>query len=131
MKSKQSERRKFKRVLFTPEDGIVGVFNPPHDEGEMITAQVMNVSEGGLQLTFKPILKNRIKEGDRLLLTEIKGTTSSQVIINVDTEVRWISEDQLSKQIGIGCEFQNVLEQNKRQISEFVEFWYIQRLNPN
>ena len=122
------ERRKYKRVLFTIEDGVVGVFNPPDSYEESVTANIMNLSEGGLQLTFQSILDNKIKEGDRLLLTEIKGKDTSQMIINVDTEVKWISEDQLSQQVGIGCEFKDLLEFKKDKINEIVEFWYMQRL---
>jgi c-di-GMP-binding flagellar brake protein YcgR len=122
------ERRKYKRVLFTVEDGIVGVFNPPDSKGESVTANIMNLSEGGVQLTFNSILGNKIREGDKLLLTEIRGSESSQVIVNVDTEVRWISEDDLSQDVGIGCEFQDLLEDKKKKIHDVVEFWYMQRL---
>lgn len=125
---KPSERRKYKRYIFTPDDGIVGVFYPPNSEGKPVTAEVINLSEGGIQLTFKPILKNRIREGDRILLTEIRGKTSAQVIINVDTEVRWLSEDKLNNEIGIGCQFYEMLRENKKRISKFVEFWYMQRV---
>ena len=128
MQTGVEERRKYKRVLFTVEDGIVGVFSPPDSQDIPITANVMNLSEGGLRLTFQSILDNKIKEGDQLLLTEIKGKDASQMIVNVDTEVRWISEDQLTQQIGLGCEFQNLLDLKKDQINEIVEFWYMQRL---
>jgi c-di-GMP-binding flagellar brake protein YcgR len=125
---KQTERRKYKRYIFTPEDGIVGIFYPPNDRGKPVTAEVINLSEGGIQLTFKPILKNRIHEGDKLLLTEIRGKKTSQVIINVDTEVRWITEDKLKNEIGIGCEFHEIIGENRKKISKFVEFWYMQRV---
>jgi c-di-GMP-binding flagellar brake protein YcgR len=59
------ERRKYKRVIFTPEDGIVGVFQPPNEDSKPLTADVINLSEGGIQLTFRSILENRIREGDR------------------------------------------------------------------
>ena len=81
MNKKASERRKHKRLLFTIEDGIIGIFSPPGSDKNKITASVMNISEGGIQLTFKSILSNIIKEGDRLLLTEIRGSKSSQVIV--------------------------------------------------
>jgi c-di-GMP-binding flagellar brake protein YcgR len=123
------ERRKYKRVIFTPEDGIVGVFQPPDGGSEPLTADVINLSEGGVQLTFKSILENRIREGDRLILTEIRGKSSSQVIINVDTEVRWISQDELSHKTGIGCEFQDLFVDSKKKITDFVEFWYLQRVS--
>ena len=122
------ERRKYKRVLFTIEDGIIGTFSPVDQKENNVSANVMNISEGGVQLTFKPILNHRIKVGDRLLLTEIRGDKSGQIIVNVDAEVKWISEDSLEEEIGVGLQFVDVLKQSKK-LNEFVEFWYLQRLD--
>ena len=122
------ERRKFKRVLFTIEDGIIGSFSPPGQEENDVDARVMNISEGGVQLRFKPILNNRIKVGDRLLLTEIKGKDSEQIIVNVDAEVKWVSDDKLTNDIGLGLEFIEVFEESN-SLNEFVEFWYMQRID--
>jgi len=130
MTKQGKERRQFRRVVFTMEDGIVGVFEPPGVEGSKhISAQVLNLSEGGLQLTFNTVLKQRIKEGDRLLLTEIRGSGSTEVVVNVDTEVRWISRDELSEKIGIGCEFINLLDDTKQKINKMMELWYLQRIS--
>jgi c-di-GMP-binding flagellar brake protein YcgR len=122
------ERRKFKRVLFTIEDGIIGTFTESDKQTDIVDANVMNISEGGVQLTFKPILNHRIKVGDKLLLTEIRGDKSGQVVVNVDAEVKWITEDRLSEEIGLGLEFVDVLKQSKK-LNEFVEFWYLQKLD--
>ena len=124
----KEERRLSKRILFTVEDGIVGIFNPPGNGGEPITANVMDISAGGVKLIFKPILDNKIKEGDRLVLSEIRGSTNSQVVINIDTEVKWITEDELSDNIGLGVEFLNVLEDERDHLDEMVEFWYLQKM---
>ena len=122
------ERRKYKRVLFTIEDGIIGTFTESNKKLDIVDANVMNISEGGVQLTFKPILNHRIKVGDKLLLTEIRGEKSGQVVVNVDAEVKWITEDRLSEEIGLGLEFVDVLKQSKK-LNEFVEFWYLQKLD--
>jgi len=122
------ERRKYKRVLFTIEDGIIGTFTESNQETDIVDANVLNISEGGVQLTFKPILNHRIKVGDKLLLTEIRGEKSGQVVVNVDAEVKWITEDRLSEEIGLGLEFVDVLKQTKK-LNEFVEFWYLQKLD--
>ena len=124
----KEERRQSKRVLFTVEDGIVGVFNPPGNGGESVQASVMDISSGGVKLLFKPILENKIKEGDRLVLSEIRGSGSSQVVINIDSEVKWVTEDELSDNIGLGVEFLNVLEDEKEQINDMVEYWYLQKM---
>ncbi len=121
------ERRKYKRVLFTIEDGIIGSFSPPGEKDKDVDARVMNISEGGVQLRFKPILNNRIKVGDRLLLTEIKGKDSEQVIVNVDAEVKWVSDDKFTNDIGLGLEFVDVFDKSNT-LNEFVEFWYLQRI---
>jgi len=128
MDKSNDERRKFQRVLFTVEDGIVGVFNPPGDNGGPVEASVMDMSKGGVKLIFKPILKNRIMEGDRLVLSEIRGSGSSQVVVNIDTEVKWISEDELSETIGLGVEFLNMHESEQNKIDELRELWYMQKL---
>jgi c-di-GMP-binding flagellar brake protein YcgR len=128
MEKKGKERRQYQRVLFTVEDGIVGVFNPPGKADGPVQASVMDISKGGVKLLFKPILKNRIMEGDRIILSEIKGQGSSPVIVNIDTEVKWISEDELSKTIGVGVEFLNVRESEQQQIDDLTEFWYMQKL---
>jgi c-di-GMP-binding flagellar brake protein YcgR len=124
----KEERRQSKRVLFTVEDGIVGVFSPPGNGGDPVTANVMDISAGGVKLIFKPILENKIKEGDRLVLSEIRGSGNSQVVINIDTEVKWITEDELSDNIGLGVEFLDVLDEEREHIDEMVEFWYLQKM---
>jgi len=121
------ERRKYKRVIFTIEDGIIGSFSPPGEQDQTVDAQVMNISEGGVQLRFKPILNNKIKVGDRLLLTDIKGEGSEQIVVNVDAEVMWVSDDKFTNDIGIGLEFGDLFDQSE-SLNEFVEFWYLQRI---
>jgi len=128
MKTTKEERRQSKRVLFTVEDGIVGVFNPPGNGGDPVQANVMDISSGGVKLLFKPILKNKIKEGDRLVLSEIRGSGSSQVVINIDSEVKWITEDELSDNIGLGVEFLDVLDDEREHISDMVDYWYLQKM---
>ena len=128
MSQSVEDKRVNKRVLFTVEDGIVGVFYPPGEDNEPVTATVMNMSSGGVKLIFKSVLDNNIKEGDRLVLSELRGASSSQVIVDIDTEVKWISDDELTKDIGLGVEFLNVLDGDQQQINDMVEFWYLQKV---
>jgi len=128
MDKKNEERRKHKRVLFTVEDGIVGVLNPPGEGEDPVEASVMDMSKGGVKLLFKPILENRIMEGDKLILSEIRGSGSSQVVVNIDTEVKWITEDELSESTGLGVEFLDVMKSDQDQIDEMTEYWYLQKL---
>jgi len=128
MRKSGKEKRQHKRVLFTVEDGIVGVFYPPGADNEPVTATVLNMSSGGVKLIFKSVLDNNIKEGDRLILSELRGAASSQVIVDIDTEVKWISDDELTEDIGLGVEFLDVLENDQQQIDDMVEFWYLQKI---
>ena len=128
MEKNNDDRRQYQRVLFTVEDGIVGVFNPPGDAAGSVEASVMDISKGGVKLLFKPVLKNRIVEGDRIVLSEIRGQGAAQVVVNIDTEVKWITEDELSETIGLGVEFLNMRDSDQQQIDEMAELWYMQKL---
>jgi len=131
MQTKGIEKRIHKRVLFTPEDGIIGEFDLPGNAEENFTANIINMSQGGLHFTFPKYLSNSIKKGDRLILTNIKDNKSNELMVNVDTEVRWISVDKLSKNIGVGSEFLDLKDVQSNKIKEYLDLWYLQRIPCN
>ena len=126
MQKNTSERRRFKRVIFTVQDGIIGVFSDPVSPKKELHANVLDLSEGGIKISLQGVIANKIKEGDRLVLTQLRGKNSVQLIVNVDTEVKWISNDQISNFLGVGGEFHNLLKEERNEIHNFLDFWYLQ-----
>jgi c-di-GMP-binding flagellar brake protein YcgR len=114
------EKRRFKRAVFSIEDGIIGVFSSNDFTNDSIAASIMNISAGGLQFILPRGAYPEIGTGDRLILREIKGTTDLKFISNVELEVKWIMDHQIFEHVGIGCEFLNTPDAIRDQIDQFV-----------
>ena len=103
-------RRRHRRALFTFEDDIQGVFSIPANGGKPITTHVLNLSAGGAHFTISPRDEDRIKQGIKLVLLQIKGPDPFN--------------HEILEHTGAGCEFHNISESSHDQITSFVESWY-------
>lgn len=125
MTNKEKELRRHKRFYFSPGDRIEGIFSLSLKNGEsnLVTANIMDISAGGLNLAFKRHDVEGIRSGDRLILEKIKGSKKLEFCINMELEVRWTmgERDRFFKHIGMGCQFQNISEALRQQIVQFVD----------
>ena len=124
MGSQSSERRQFNRALFTIDDGVIGILSVPELQKAPITAYLLNLSVGGMYFTLRTEEKNKIKEGDHLVLIQIKGSASLKFLVNIDAEIRWILNYENFEHVGIGCKFLNIPESSRKQVGKFVDSWY-------
>lgn len=117
-----SERRQFKRVAISSNDGIIGIISSPQLIAEdSIAVNIIDLSAGGLHF-FLPVGSfKEISAGDDLILREIKGTKNLEFISNVDLEVKWIAEHPALKHVGLGCEFLNISNEIRQQIDQFID----------
>ncbi len=115
------EKRRFKRAVFSIEDGIIGVFSSDDFTNDSMAASIMNLSAGGLQFILPRDTSPEIGAGDRLILREIKGTTGLRFVSNLELEVKWVMDLQIFEHIGIGCEFLNASDAIMDQIDRFVD----------
>ncbi len=115
------EKRRFKRAVFSIEDGIIGVFSSDDFTNDSMAASIMNLSAGGLQFILPRDTSPEIGAGDRLILREIKGTTGLRFVSNLELEVKWVLDLQIFDHVGIGCEFLNVSDAIMDQIDQFVD----------
>ena len=77
------------------------------------------------------VVADGIESSGNFAFTAADGVTISAketVVINIDSEVKWISEDELSDNIGLGVEFLDILEDEKEHLSDMVEYWYLQKM---
>ena len=121
MNSKYEERRAYKRLLFSFKDEIVGVFTRTGDVNDLLTFNIMNISEGGLRITYKRGINLKLRKGDRLLLKKINGSKPLGFISNVTMEIRWILDNEFLDHVGFGCQFLNIPDKPRRQIRTLVE----------
>lgn len=115
----KKERRRFKRRVIV-EENVVGIFHLPSATEELVTAKIMDLSEGGMQLAVKRADSKGIAVGKQLVLREIKGFVALGSITGVELEVKWIVGPPSFDNIGVGCEIINISERFREQIRQFV-----------
>lgn len=117
-----TERRKFKRIIFSASEEVTGVVTWPDQGEKQFTYRISDIGAGGMRFILTrdkapPI----IDFGDTLYLQEIKGKSQLAVVTGVELAVRWVIEHEMFEHMVIGCEFVNIAEDVKKQIDQFVE----------
>lgn len=123
MVDKEKQRRRFQRIFFSLEDRIKGTFVFSDLQKGILTAYIINVSEGGVGLVLSKDGKERIGKGEHLILTQIKGNKKLELLINVEAEIKWVLDNPSLDFIGFGCEFLNVSEPMRDAIRTFIDAW--------
>jgi c-di-GMP-binding flagellar brake protein YcgR len=113
------ERRRFERRSVI-EIKIDGIFYFKGGNQELITARIINISEGGLSFVLKKDENKEAVEGKHLILKEIKGAETLQSITDLELEIKWIVVPPSFDNFGIGCEFINASEKVRAQLRQFV-----------
>jgi c-di-GMP-binding flagellar brake protein YcgR len=121
MDSIKHEKRRFRRVVFSTDEGVVAVIRHPGMDDQLMASNIVNISEGGLQFIIKKDKKKRIKEGDILTLTRIKGKVDLEFTEDTEMEIRWILDLNYFDHVGVGCKFVDISGLLKGQIKKFVE----------
>ena len=113
------EKRLYPRLALNIEDGYFGNFRLENNEN--IVAPIVNLSAGGINMAVPETSRDKVKEGDILLLKTIVGGTSISFLSDIKGEVRWIKNLDLPKYFSVGCRFQNLDEDVRAQLSRFVD----------
>ena len=115
------ERRLYKRVFYTAEDRMMGLFVFPGNNQKILEAHIMNVSVGGLHCTIKRNGMISLKMGDRLKLIKLMGNSPLRIASDIEIEIKWVLDYRLMKHVGFGCEFRNLPDMVSSQLSDFIE----------
>lgn len=124
MVDEKQERRSSQRIFFSIEDGIKGVFAFQDHQKGLFTANIINISEGGLGLALSKDKKDRIDKGDYVILTHIMGIQGLESLANVEAEIRWILDNPSFEFVGFGCGFLNTPEPLRDAIRVFIDSWH-------
>ncbi|MBI5592346.1 MAG: PilZ domain-containing protein [Deltaproteobacteria bacterium] len=130
LKIEDKERRCCKRVFYSAEDRMIGLFVFPGYKKKILEAHVMNISVGGLHFTIKRKEMISLKTGDRLILTKLMGNSPLRIVTDVETEIKWVLDYRLMKHVGFGCEFRNLPDMIRSQLYSFIESGWSSRNLP-
>jgi c-di-GMP-binding flagellar brake protein YcgR len=125
MVDEKREKRRLERIFFSIEDGITVtfIFADLQKELDLLTANVVNLSEGGLAITLSKDKDKgkKIGIGDHIILTQVKGIKDLEFLTNVETEIKWILDNPSLKFVAFGCEFFDLHETITEKIRTFID----------
>jgi hypothetical protein len=131
MVDEKKERRRSQRIFFSIEDGIKGVFAFSDHQKGLLTANIINIGEGGLGLALNKDKKDKINKGDYVILTHIMGIQGLESLTNVEAEIKWILDNPSLEFIGCGCEFLNIPESIRDIMKTCIDSWYKEKTGGN
>ncbi len=116
-----SEKRKFKRIVFSAKDEVMGIFKVPGIADDWVSYRIADISAGGLRFILPRDDDLQISTHDTLFLREIKGKSQLEFVAGIELEVKWVMDHEIFEHLMIGCEFVTIAEDIRKQIDQFVE----------
>jgi len=118
-----TDRRVHARVHFTVEDGVSVLLERTSPDGVhamLVSAFVLNLSEGGMAIIGRnPALMN-LKPGDTLTLVRMLAPEELAFLKQVELEVRHALYEEETEHILAGCRFVDLSPEAREQIARFV-----------
>ena len=116
-----TERRKYKRIVFSAKDEVTGVITWPEFGEKPFTYRISDIGAGGMRFILtKDNSPEIISFNDTLQLVKINGKSQLEFVSGVQLEVRWVIEHDMFEHMVIGCEFVNMAADVQKQIDDFV-----------
>jgi c-di-GMP-binding flagellar brake protein YcgR len=112
------ERRRFKRIYFSEEEGVIGIFKSSE---RSLSSSIKDISKGGLKLALTRDEATAFCKGDILFLNAIMGTANIEFDEAIEMEIKWMMEPDGSDQIAVGCEFKDMSENTRERMNRFVD----------
>lgn len=126
---KESERRRYPRTVFTPEEGIHANFIVTRNPRQARVAQVMNLSLGGLGLVVARAQKNDITPGARLMVRDISVEHGESVNLSyLEMDVMWMLDHDFLDNVGFGCRFSDQKDKSIKLLMAFMRQQFPGRL---
>lgn len=117
MPQSYAEKRNAPRIFFEATEKVAAAIN---GAGDPFSADVLNLSSGGLQFSQERAHAVVIKPGDQLNLVGLAGLAELQDVGNITMEVRWIIDKSFLGVISAGCQFIDLSEDFQQKIEQVV-----------
>ena len=115
------ERRKFKRIVFSARDEVIGVFTFSGSPDKRVSYKIADISAGGLRFILPRDADLKINVGDTISLHEITGKKKLEIDGDIWLEVKWTMDHDMFQHIMVGCEYIHVTEVFQEQLEAFAE----------
>lgn len=128
--TRQEEKRRYTRVIFNEQNKVQALISlppQPHQSNQseqpeqQMPASVLNMSEGGLQVSVERKKFQTVEQGDNALLTSLTGIPDLVSLTDIPVQVIWIMDNEYLEHILLGISFSELSERQHKVLRFFVE----------
>ena len=114
------EKRRFRRIHLSENDGIYCIVVKTESAGKTITLPMIDFSQKGFKFAVIPKMKDQFYEGEKLFLKAIAGSRNLTFAEPVELLIRWQNIDIKRNTVNIGCEICSIATESDKQFIDFI-----------
>lgn len=129
MTSYQPEKRRHHRIIFKEPRKIAALVSllDQERENEAVASSILNMSEGGIQISAERSSLENVWRGREILLHCVSGLPELLELTDVPMQVVWVMDNEYLDHILIGAAFAALSEQQERILRAFIDKCLIQQ----
>ena len=119
----EDEKRRYTRIIFNERNRVQAlVVLPDQQEPEQaMPASVLNMSEGGMQISIERKKFRKMRQGDMVLLSGISGVFDLESLKNLPMKVIWAMDNEYLEHVLLGMSFPFLSEKEQGVLRTFVK----------
>jgi len=121
-KTIHEEKRRHTRVIFNERNRVQAAVALPDQQGfdQQMPASVLNMSEGGMQVSIERKKFQEMGQGDTVLLSRITGVQGVEALKDLSVRVIWIMDNEYLEHVLLGMSFSALSERQRGILRLFV-----------
>ncbi|WPD24102.1 MAG: PilZ domain-containing protein [Candidatus Electrothrix scaldis] len=117
------EKRRYTRVIFNEKNRVLAVVAlPGQQQPELeMPASVLNMSEGGMQISIERKKFWEMRQGDTVLLSCITGVSDLEPLKGIPMKIIWAMDNEYLEHVLFGMSFSFLSGKERGVIRAFVK----------
>ena len=123
LKTIQEEKRRYTRIIFNEHNKVQAAIalQDKQDLAQQMPASVLNMSEGGVQVSVERRKFREMQQDDVVLLSSLTGIPDLESLIDIPVQVVWIMDNEYLEHVFLGMAFAPLSEEQHEVLRFFIE----------
>ncbi len=128
MTSYQPEKRRYHRIIFKDPQKIAALISPvdQQEPEDAASASILNMSEGGIQMSVEKASASGLWRGRNILLHGISGVPDLAGLSEVPMQIVWALENEFLDHVLLGTSFRQLSEEQRQNLRTFMNASLVQ-----
>ncbi|MDU9050305.1 MAG: PilZ domain-containing protein [Candidatus Electrothrix sp. Rat3] len=122
LKTIQEEKRRYTRIIFNERNRVQAAVALPGEQNpdQQMPASVLNMSEGGMQVSIERKKFQPMQQGDTVFLARIMGVQDLDALRDIPMRLIWIMDNEYLEHVLLGMSFSALSERQRGVLRFFV-----------